>query len=199
MINWPGTLRRTDQNHFSSKVWHKPAPIPLPQEFGDICCISVHVSIRCQRGLGKPLPKPCPGLADHSQWPAQDQRQLLCSATRSVPAQLGSIPRPKHRKQTLSCDCELDLCLDFPKLILGFTDVDGLVIQRGTWSTGGRSLSLVGLESPEQAPGWGPPSPAPPPSPTGTNPSELEAVTAQLSLHKLKIQINGCTLSSYCQ
>lgn len=78
-------------------------------------------------------------------------------------------------KQTLSGDCELDLCVDFPKLILGFTDVGGLVIQRGTWSTVGRSLSLVGLESLEQAPGRGPPSPAPPPSPVGTDPAAPEA------------------------
>lgn len=55
----------------------------------------------------------------------------------------------------MSGDHELDLRLDFPKLILGFADVDGLVIQRGAWSTAGRSLSLVGLESPKQAPGWG--------------------------------------------
>lgn len=64
--------------------------------------------------------------------------------------------------QTLSRDCELDLCMDLAKLVLGFTDVDGLVIQRGTWSTVGRNLSLVGLESPEKAPRQGPPSPAPP-------------------------------------
>lgn len=59
--------------------------------------------------------------------------------------------------QTLSCDCELDLCMDLPKLVLGFTDVDGLVIQRGTWSTVGRNLSLVGLESPKKAPRQRPP------------------------------------------
>lgn len=55
----------------------------------------------------------------------------------------------------MSGDHELDLRSDFPKLVLGFADVDGLVIQRGAWSTAGRNLSLVGLESPEQAPGQG--------------------------------------------
>lgn len=55
----------------------------------------------------------------------------------------------------MSGDRELDLRLDFPKLILGFTDVDALVIQRGTWSTAGRRLSLVGLENPKKAAGWG--------------------------------------------
>lgn len=53
----------------------------------------------------------------------------------------------------MSGDRELDLCLDLPKLVLGFADVDGLVVQRGTWSTVRRNLSLVWPESPEHGPG----------------------------------------------
>lgn len=55
----------------------------------------------------------------------------------------------------MSGDCELDLRLDLPKLVLGFADVDSLVIQRGTWSMARRNLSLVWPESPKHGPGWG--------------------------------------------
>lgn len=53
-------------------------------------------------------------------------------------------------KQTLSGDRELDLRSDFPKIILGFTDIDGLVIQRGTWSTEGEHTEVLRERAPRQ-------------------------------------------------
>lgn len=152
-----------DLDHFSSKVWHKPAPIPhSPRNLGIFAAFRSMSAYDAKEGLESHCPNPALGLLSiHS---GQLRTKDNCSGLPLTQCQHSwdRFPDQSTEKQTLSCDCELDLCLDFPKLILGFTDVDGLVIQRGTWSTGGRSLSLVGLESPEQAPGWGSPSPAPP-------------------------------------
>lgn len=120
--------------------------------------------------------RPNPALGSLSTRCGQLRTRDSCSGLPLAHCQPGwhRFPTQSTEKQTLSADCELDLCADSPKLILGFADVDGLVIQRGTWSTGGSSLSLVGLESPEKAPGQGPPSPAPPSPPVGTDPAAPE-------------------------
>lgn len=134
-----------------------------------------------KEGLERHCPNPALGLL--SIHCAQLRSRDSCSALPLTHCQHSWVQftAQSTETQTLSRDCEFDLCLDLPKFILGFTDVGGLVIQGGTWSTVGRNISLVGLESPEQAPGWGPPSPAPPPSPMGTDPSEMEA--CRLLLH----------------
>lgn len=52
--------------------------------------------------------------------------------------------------QTLSSDRELDLRSDFPKVVLGFTDIDSLVIQRGSWSTEGERTEALCEHTPRQ-------------------------------------------------
>lgn len=52
--------------------------------------------------------------------------------------------------QTLSSDRQLHLCSDFPKIVLGFTDIDSLVIQRGSWSTEGEHTEVLCERTPRQ-------------------------------------------------
>lgn len=85
-----------------------------------------------------------PTLSFH--WLAQEQTWLHGGA--GAGSSQGQHIKKSMSKQTVTGDRELDLRLDLPKLILGFADVDGLVIQRGTWNMA-RRMSPVGLKSPE--------------------------------------------------